>query len=98
METKHTAGPWHMYETGTGHSHCVAGPSDVALATVHSYSNGHGPDRSQREANARLIAAAPELLAALSLVRMSAGWQYLSEESRAIIDAAISKATTKPED
>lgn len=40
----------------------------------------------------QLIAAAPDLYYALALVRMSMGWQYLSEESRAVIDAALAKA------
>lgn len=39
-----------------------------------------------------LLAERDSLLAALHLVRMSMGWQYLSKESRAVIDAAL---TTK---
>lgn len=35
---------------------------------------------------------ATELLSALQLVRMSAGWQVLSAESRQVIDAALAKA------
>lgn len=34
-----------------------------------------------------------DLLEALRLVRMSFGWQVFSEESKAVIDAAISRAT-----
>lgn len=45
------------------------------------------------EANARLIAAAPDLLEALQLVRMSFGWQVLSDETKSVIDAAITRAT-----
>lgn len=40
-----------------------------------------------------VTAAAPDLLAALQLVRMSAGWQYLSDESKTVIDAALRAAT-----
>ncbi|MCZ7856039.1 hypothetical protein O9X81_05385 [Agrobacterium salinitolerans] len=43
-------------------------------------------------ADARLIAAAPDLLEALHLVGMSAGWQYLTMETRAVIEAAIARA------
>lgn len=52
---------------------------------------------SERKDGAKVVPLyavnAPELLAALSLVRMSAGWQYLSDESRAVIITAIAKAT-----
>ena len=51
-----------------------------------------GPSEAEGEANAHLIAAVPDLLAALHLVRMSVGWQYMVMETRAIIDAAIAKA------
>lgn len=43
-----------------------------------------------------LLGAADELLAALQLVRMSAGWQYLSDESKTVIDAALRAATGDP--
>jgi hypothetical protein len=33
-----------------------------------------------------------QLLQALELVRMSRGWQYLSEEARDVIDAALGAA------
>jgi len=41
---------------------------------------------------ARLIAAAPDMLQALHVVGMSAGWQYMTMETRALVDAAIAKA------
>ena len=40
-----------------------------------------------------LFLAAPDMLGALELVRMSNGWNYLSGETQAIIGAAIAKAT-----
>ncbi|WP_244828471.1 hypothetical protein [Caballeronia sp. TF1N1] len=56
MKTKHTPGPWNpSVETGFVYSvhHCL-------IAEVYS-GDGHG----QQSANARLIAAAPELLEVL---------------------------------
>ena len=62
VQTKHTAGPWEVvnrpYETN------IVSESRVMIADIirmegQTYGNG------QREANARLIAAAPELLEAL---------------------------------
>lgn len=59
-ETKHTAGPW-MAKDGHGGSFDIVGSGHDWVATVH---NGHDAD----EANAALIASAPDLLAALEAV------------------------------
>lgn len=60
----HTPGPWVIdWETGTIHAQNVAGGMHIAEAR-----RGHMP-WEQRQANVRLIAAAPELLAALESAR-----------------------------
>jgi hypothetical protein len=56
-ETKHTPGPW-RYEPGTKTIRAV--PSNYWLATMDSWDGA-----VDNNANARLIAAAPDLLAAL---------------------------------
>jgi len=57
MKTTHTPGPWHLRERpNSGGGHFV----EPGIATVHG--SGRIPD-----ANARLIAAAPDLLAALEM-------------------------------
>ena len=75
MSAKHTAGPWHYCrgKTGTG---CPCGmvwskPADFHVATAHK-AWGDFPDDpvaeipvEEMQANAHLIAAAPELLEAL---------------------------------
>jgi hypothetical protein len=44
-------------------------------------------------ANTVLMAAAPEMLDALQVVRMSRGWQEMSEQLQALVNAAIAKAS-----
>ena len=58
--TKHTPGPWRVIEHSTGML-CVVGDNDKSLCSV-GYNRTEGRDDI---ANARLIAAAPEMLAAL---------------------------------
>ena len=57
----HTPGPWKLREDGEANSWAVLGPNDNwLLSFLH---NGEQLSEKQR-ANARLIAAAPDLLAA----------------------------------
>ena len=44
------------------------------------------------EANARLIAAAPDLQEALQIVRRSLCWQVMSADLRALVEAALLKS------
>ena len=67
MSTKHTPAPWRiewgMSQGGDGHHVCDAsdmGPLSI-IASVHFHDDADG----ETKANARLIAAAPDLLAAL---------------------------------
>lgn len=52
-----------------------------------------GSDWIETGETARLIAAAPDLLEALQLAAMSGGFQYMVDETRDVIRAAIAKAT-----
>jgi hypothetical protein len=98
MSTKHTPGPW-LYITGDEWSHSVVTeegelPSgDMGYWTVASINKNREP---QHKANARLIAAAPELLEALRTLKMAivAGPpEYDSADWIEMADAAIAKAT-----
>lgn len=60
METKHTPGPWLVFTNPIGVGVCVDA-SDVA----HCSGFDSKRSRGEEEANARLIAAAPDMLAAL---------------------------------
>jgi len=82
MNTKHTPGPWHWHDLGN--DWCVSGANgDNAIVA---------PDRKPSTADARLIAAAPELLAALERI---AAWKtdWRIDEAIVIARAAIAKAT-----
>lgn len=70
---KHTPGPWFAGKPGPMR-HCnVYGPENTHIATANHLIGGHGPEWidnpdmaiGEAEANARLIAAAPEMAEAL---------------------------------
>lgn len=74
--SKHTSGPWTASPRQDGLYNIYAGPHDVALCV--------------RPSNAALIAAAPDLLAALqSMLEGNHNQQDVRESAR----AAITKAT-----
>lgn len=79
---KHTAGPWQLDDDGFiyGEGFIVSDPHSSPEIDI-----------DEREANARLIAAAPEMLAALELVTAHDG--KLTGGDWAQIQAAIAKAT-----
>lgn len=85
----HTPGPW-RWSVGNGYNSqvYVFRGEDEICEVFNDCDTEALPDR----ANAALIAAAPEMLSALHLIGMSAGWQYLSYETRDIIEAVIAKA------
>lgn len=61
-DIKHTPGPWHIASGGA-----VIG-RECAVAVVNTYTALQKLTDAEREANACLIAAAPELLAALEWI------------------------------
>jgi hypothetical protein len=80
--SKHTPGPWHV-----ANGVQIRGQRDQ-IARVWMMRNGEG------SANARLIAAAPEMLAAL---RLAQEWLQGSEPGRAqYLGEVIAKAEGKP--
>lgn len=99
-QTKHTPGPWRIGENAMGDPHTIwAAQPGMSVGGVFDSSYGEdAPPRKQANANARLIAAAPELLDALVLVERIiekhrlAGTDQNPKGFRDIIGAAIAKA------
>ena len=72
MNEKHTPGPWKVDQTWA----LIVGPKMEEIAAVHSSMPSGGNRVSWRqtaEANARLIAAAPDLLQALESLLVELG-------------------------
>ena len=69
MKSDHTPGPWSFNGLATIQSekHCIA-----VVHQLTGQSSLPSPEREQEEANARLIAAAPDLLQALEALYSSA--------------------------
>ena len=87
MTTKHTRGPWkaHPIEMNYGLPYAPVSAKTL-LAKVYSEAFG---DYAQSEANARLIAAAPDLLEALKILVITRSAVKALPAAR----AAIAKAT-----
>ncbi len=87
---EHTPGPWHLQELPYDDAFRISGESTLHL-TVTECADGYIP--GQNEANAHLIAAAPDLLAACVEAR-----RYLNchdhPDACYAVDSAVLKATT----
>lgn len=86
MTQKHTPGPWE-YEVHGRARHMISAPEDRCGGYIIASMSNEAPCR---EANARLIAAAPDLLAAL--VRVADPDQEVADWI-GDVQAAIAKAT-----
>jgi hypothetical protein len=101
-KARHTPGPWSLPHFAEPDVNCECGYVLTdnlmgAVCTVHASGKGndwtrHGdnPKFAEAVANARLIAAAPDLLAALKLAQTIIG--HPDDEGSKIIAAAIAKA------
>lgn len=104
MKTNHTRGPWELSSDslpGNDGSLPIRGDVTeddfrvVARVTLQAesargqaYTFGHGDDR-ERDANARLIAAAPELLDALRVIAKRRTSESVTEAHRVIEKATL---------
>jgi len=91
METKHTPGPW-IYGTHQDSAMVQTAEPCKTVATIYAKAP------SEREANARLIAAAPDLLEALERIASATMSQYanaadMAADMKCIAAEAIAKAT-----
>ncbi|MDT3468959.1 hypothetical protein [Stenotrophomonas maltophilia] len=83
--SKHTPGPWAYQEDSDAYTHIVRGPNNRFICQLAQVTS------AEIEANARLIAAAPELLEALE--RILKGALSLPRFAEELARAAIAKAT-----
>ena len=98
MSTAHTPGPWRIFVDDEGLDRCAyidAGlplPRNTAIAHVFG-KEGDENEIATRNANSRLIAAAPDLLEALQAIirNQSADWPAMGFNLNAA-RAAITKA------
>lgn len=102
--TPHTPGPWHCVSIGTSHLIAQASDEDFRFAIAKVFEQTYHPsgiesNRDEARANARLIAAAPELLAALRemLAELDGriaphGYIYRDTGGMILARAAIAKA------
>lgn len=100
MNTKHTPGPWIYKFNKTREKYKIDGLRWEGFARVYAHTRdaitGKITNQEEGEANARLIAAAPELLEALQLAlkTLKLNHQFFSEWPECgVIESAIKKAT-----
>lgn len=109
-KTAHTQGPW-VVETATkGFEVCTLhgverqptedglGKSWVYVRPASMFRDGewHWPDEAEQLANARLIAAAPDMLEALKLVADSGKFSCFDDLAWDAVNGAIAKAEARP--
>ena len=99
MDTKHTPGPWYVNTNGSLSEYAVCAEvfgsgfsSSVAVAMQRDNKARNPISPDEALANARLIAAAPELLEALESLKPLLNSSY-GQRYRAQAFAAIAKAT-----
>ena len=94
MTAKHTPGPWAHHNTPTPFIYVNAG--GLPICQIYT-STAHGQSMGEQFANARLIAAAPELLEALQkMLPELRGLSIVSDTAAEMLreaEAAIAKAT-----
>ena len=97
METKHTPGPW-WYDLDPKYIDSLAIRASVQIVATVWGTEQEGEAGQENQNNARLIAAAPELLeAAQALVSHLSdmeGGKWLRNRAGEELQTAISKATT----
>ena len=100
MDDNYTPGPW-IECRGSDHTGCICGlvwseTDDVPIASCDMRVWHDGPERflelPERQANARLIAAAPDLYEALKLIEADYTTIALHKDTRTAIEAALKKA------
>ena len=94
-ETKHTPGPWTIGDSNNSGVDVELGNSNTS-AGIYRFDRYNGQEAYSRDecmANAHLIAAAPDMLAALEDAREALNKPpFINSQTLKCIDAAIAKA------
>lgn len=94
MSAQHTPGPWRFYTGPQPHGCPIVGNGRGLMLAMLSHSVNYPDQRDEANANARLIAAAPELLEALKdMIVLQAGISSDPVETLHKARDAIAKAT-----
>jgi len=98
METKHTPGPWKVY-TDDGSIGSIVAADDTPIGQAFQVHNLRVDEtQEERKANARLMAAAPALLASLQdLVDCERTTAAMWRQARIAIAKAITPAAQESE-
>jgi len=98
MKTKHTPGPWSVTEHGWSQTGIYTDGVRIALIDIYDEATEENQDELEAStaANARLIAAAPDLLDALQEAKHMFAGEYPGHPTTERIFAAIEKATGEP--
>ena len=95
MNTEHTPGPWTVepweYQGEPSAIPTIRTERDAIAQVCGLWRDGES-DTEEREANARLLAAAPVMLAALKWVAQEIEWGHDMAASAAILSQAIAQA------
>lgn len=96
MKTKHTPGPWKTIEHGWSQTGIYADGAQIAIIDIYDEATEENQNEleARTAANARLIAAAPDLLDALKTVVEF--YSYAELGPIAAAREVISKATGEP--
>ena len=94
----HTPGPWNVARTQSTHSHPTRFWETLVESSDGLVAVGHGLTHQESDANAALVAAAPELLAALKTIAENSAeeneWDAVEKlhANETLARAAIAKA------
>ena len=101
MTAQHTPGPWSVKPEEVDRAYIrvrgthLGGRFKIANVLTPNYEGSHPREADETRANARLIAAAPELLAVVIHARNVLPNEHWADDTRRMLDAAIARATHK---
>lgn len=92
--TKHTPGPWTMHPRGKDGAEvrAITSVAWCGIALTHGVSGSQVIRADEAQANARLIAAAPDLLAACELMLTVYGLSQEAPHATDVMRAAVARA------